>query len=176
MPPAAGAYIGWDWDAFYLAILSVLRNPRSGVAYAQSLNDINNLPTAMVFTLPILAAAWARFAVIFPQWDLKAAYRLMERFLQQTGRLQDDDRRAWYVIEQDWQGLEAQEDRKVQFIQYEGIGSNLGRLPVYDIASGGRGYIPLRSGIGVRAYTGRSRMPRVRPPYRAVYPRIRRSF
>lgn len=140
MPPAAGVYIGWDWDGFYLAILSVLRNPRSAAAYSQSLVDIMNLPAAMVFTQSILAAAWARFAVIFPYWDLQAAYRLMEIFLTQTGRLQDGDTRQWYVIEQDWQGLEKQEDERVQFVEYAGIPGNLGTLPVYP---GGRGHVSL---------------------------------
>lgn len=135
MPPAAGAYIGWDWDAFYLAILSVLRNPRSAAAYSQSLVDIMNLPTAMVFTQSILAAAWARFAVIFPYWDLQAAYRLMEIFLTQTGRLQDGDTRHWHTIEQDWQGLEKQEDERAQFVEYAGIPGNLGSLPIYNLTS-----------------------------------------
>lgn len=144
IPPAAGVYIGWDWDGFYLAILSVLRNPRSAAAYAQALTDINNLPAAMVFTQTILAAAWARFAVIFPYWDLGAAYSLMERFLQQTGRLQDGDERQWYVIEQDWQGLEKQEDERVQFIQYAGVPGGMGSLPAYSVTGGSTIHLPVR--------------------------------
>lgn len=143
MPPAAGVYIGWDWDAFYLAVLNVLRNPRSGAAYAQSLYDVANLPVAMVFTQPILAATWARFAVIFPYWDLKAAYRLMESFLQQTGRLQDGDTRQWYTVEQDWQGLEKQEDERVQLVQYAGLPGSLGSLPMFNVR-GPTAYLPIR--------------------------------
>jgi hypothetical protein len=113
----------------------------------------------MQFTQPILAAAWARFAVIFPQWDLQAAYKLMESFLMQTGRLRDGDDRQWYVIEQEWQGLEKAEDERVQFIQYSGGASNLGTLPIYNVPTGGQVYIPLRRGLSARTRSGR-RVPR----------------
>jgi hypothetical protein len=179
MPPAAGEYIGWDWDAFYLAILSVLRNPRSGAAYAEAMNDVNNLPSAMQFTEPVLAAAWARFAVIFPSWDLKAAYALMESFLKQTGRLREGDMRQWYVIEQGWQALETAEERRTQYIEYAGIPANpLGRLPVYDVSSGSAMYIPLRP-VGIRATTGRYRKPvpgQYKPPPENIIQRSRATI
>jgi hypothetical protein len=127
LPPATGDYTGWDWHTFYMAIVTALQHPQSQFHYVQSLTAVSNLPAVMVFTEPILAAAWARFAQMFPYWDLQAAWKYMETFTRETERLQAGDDRDWWIIEQDWQALERDQPYElIPFIEpggYTQIGS-----------------------------------------------------
>lgn len=110
LPPDIGKYAGFDWQAFYNAILHVMQSPRSHTAYYQALYAVRSLPPQMRVTPQELVAAWSRFTQVFPgwrTWQYTDAYNTMFSFMQQQGRLLGDDGRQWWAIEREWQDMEA---------------------------------------------------------------------
>ncbi len=110
LPPSSGEYSGWNWQAYYNAILHVLLNPKSQLAYREAYQVVNTLPPQMRLTPQQVTAGWARFTKLFPGWkyqDYRNAYHTMETMLDRTGRLiRGGDKRHWWVIESEWQAME----------------------------------------------------------------------
>lgn len=106
IPPTIGKYAGWDWNTFYLAILTILQKPSSEYHYQRALETIQALPKQMVFNIAEVSAAWARFTVCFPGRDKPSAYRYMLHFLEATGRLYNDPTATWYDVELSWLDME----------------------------------------------------------------------
>lgn len=112
LPPMKGEYADWDWQTYYNAILHVMQNPTSQAAYYTAYRLMNELPPGMKMTPQVLAAGWARFTKLYPgwkPWNYSSAYESMNSFMQQTGRLLEDDGQQWFVIEREWQEMEAAE-------------------------------------------------------------------
>lgn len=110
LPPSSGEYSGWNWQAYYNAVLHVLRFPKSNLAYRQAFQAMRALPIQMKLTPQEITASWARFTQLYPGWkyqDYRNAYLTMETMLQRTGRLRRSDNRQWWVTEHEWQNIEA---------------------------------------------------------------------
>jgi len=106
LPPAKGRFVGWDWQRFYNAILHVMQNPTSQNAHFATSAEIQKLPAVMRFTPQILTAGWARFCQLYHNLDFGAAYQYMKTFLEQSSRMDPDDGRQWWAVEEEWQALE----------------------------------------------------------------------
>lgn len=106
LPPATGRFVGWDWQRFYNAILRVMQDPTNQKAYFGAIVAIKKLPPVMRFTPQIMTAGWARFCQLYHNLDFDAAHQYMKTFLEQTGRMDPDDGRQWYAVEQEWQAME----------------------------------------------------------------------
>ena len=106
LPPSTGAYAGWDWRTFYNAIETAILRPRSQYHYMAAFSAVDSLPPQMVFTLTMLAAAWARFSLLHPYWNNQYAWKLMLDFTKATGRFEEGDDRQWWLLEQEWKALE----------------------------------------------------------------------
>ncbi len=109
LPPSTGEYSGWNWQAYYNAVLHVLQNPTSQLAYREALQVFVALPPRMKLTPQQITAGWARFTQLYPGWkyqDYRNAYHTMETMLHRTGRLLPDDKRQWWVTEYEWQEME----------------------------------------------------------------------